>query len=753
MKRVILLIFMLLVIGSSTFAATKIPQVFLNGIELKFDFESGYPFVDETGRVQVPVRRFAELTQSTVAWDDNSQQVGIKKNNNFLQIPIGKNYYIKDGVTEQLDSKSIIRNSRVYLPLRAISESLGYIVEWNSKSQRASLSFGDASDHIINEGEIPLNHYKVNYFKSDAPNAIVATEIVDFIGVNLSEDFNGISPENFSATWIGNIEFLQDTTKRIDKSLSWASATLTVDDRKVYSDTYTFTKGRHKIQVEYHNNWHTVDFLLQFNDIEQVLQGDVLINKIKSFMDADTQIQYVGVYESVNPQHVIELKPKDTIKPTVLFLNSYDPVNWKITNENNSNIKAVVYNSFNNGARVSFNANNTIPIFKMSNLVWTHTPYPSISEVGHGYTFDNLEFNELRNQMMDLFGKKIEGFTGAYSDSTLSVPEIVMTVERTKSIDDAFAEVARLRNKQPLVPSALFKDNSNKVDMSWGSHFNSEPIPKEKFQAYYFNTDNPIKILGKEIRNRVAISYPWSDFIGIESNDFGAYYVGDFTFSKDTLRNVSVSKSWAFSRVFIDGKLVFDETNDGNQDADFMFTKGTHRIEVEYINDWHTVDLLVEFNNLPVSTFESVQEFVKGLLTKDTKVYVAAIYDASTRDLTSRLKLPNRSESILLVLNSYSPTHWIIDTSGKSTLKGIILSTNTSGSTVEFTGGKACKIIRSENVYADIEYISENSLQYYGTQHQQLIVFLRLFGIDRVDGVSTGEIYEGDYVDKVKIIQ
>lgn len=598
----------------------------------------------------------------------------------------------------------------------------------------------------------PLNYYKVYYYNTIKPSEIVATDIVNNIGVHQSYDYKGISSENFSATWIGNIDFKEETTKYIELSLNKASATLTIDGTKVLNDIYTFTKGMHNIQIDYTNNWHTIDFSLQFIDIEQVVEENLLIDEIKSMMNADTQIEYVGVYESDNDQQIIDVTVATNNKPIILFLSSYDAVHWKIGNGNQNNITAVILNCFNQGGSVSFSGNASVPVITMSNLEMVYTQYPTYTKSGHGYHFENLEFNELRTQMMTLFGKKLSGFTGAYSESRLTVPEIVMDTTNTKRVDDAFAEIEQLSNQKPLKPSTLFVEASKQGNISWGNHFKSEPIPKGKFQAYYFNTNRPSKILAKELVKNVATSYSYSNFFNIDANDFGAYYVGDFTFASDTLQNISISQSYAYSRIFVDGVAIFDDSIDACQSKDILFRKGTHRIEVEYISDWHGVDFLATFNNIPISTAKSIQEFVKNQAQKNVKVYVAALYGAKTRDMTTKIKLPTRTESGLLVLYSHKPIHWIIDTTGKVNLKGVIVSSYTSGSTVEFVGGKSYKVVRGEN--QDKETNSNNWSTIYNSiiEYNDLLAILKPFGLTHVDAVINGSDKEWLYIDKTKIV-
>lgn len=98
-------------------------------------------------RTMVPVRAITEMLGYDVRWDADDQQVEVYENNSnapaiVMQIDNPKAYYTKyDEVTGEyaevevvLDSPATLVNSRTFVPLRFISEAVGYLVEYDEES-------------------------------------------------------------------------------------------------------------------------------------------------------------------------------------------------------------------------------------------------------------------------------------------------------------------------------------------------------------------------------------------------------------------------------------------------------------------------------------------------------------------------------------------------------------------------------------------------------------------------------------------
>ena len=85
-------------------------------------------------RTMVPVRAIAEMVGCRVAWIDDKQQVNIydsTRNLPIIEMQIGnKTANCSNGI-KLMDSPPVIINDRTYVPLRFISEAIGYTVDYN----------------------------------------------------------------------------------------------------------------------------------------------------------------------------------------------------------------------------------------------------------------------------------------------------------------------------------------------------------------------------------------------------------------------------------------------------------------------------------------------------------------------------------------------------------------------------------------------------------------------------------------------
>jgi len=205
-----------------------------------------------------------------------------------------------------------------------------------------------------------------------------AQESVPRIAANYAwADFRGIDSHDFYATWTATVT--ANTTNRlinIKTDQGWSSAVIKIDNVVVpYQDTiaYVFTPGAHTVEISYENNWHTTSFNVSFTDnaVSTLTQAQTIVEPLA---DDDTQVIYVGVYESNDFYNEISVLLQAQTKPVILVLNSYHAVNWKLSNPTNVPIKAIVYGAYAPGSTV--HANFRIPKIQTYSLSNT---YDSVS--------------------------------------------------------------------------------------------------------------------------------------------------------------------------------------------------------------------------------------------------------------------------------------------------------------------------------------------------------------------------------------
>ena len=96
--------------------------------------------INKNSRLLVPLRSIAELIGCTVDWDNNAKAAYAKKNDNTVKFVIGKTEYSVNDKVYNLDVPAEIYNDKTFIPLRAVSESLGASITYNSTTKKITLS-------------------------------------------------------------------------------------------------------------------------------------------------------------------------------------------------------------------------------------------------------------------------------------------------------------------------------------------------------------------------------------------------------------------------------------------------------------------------------------------------------------------------------------------------------------------------------------------------------------------------------------
>ncbi len=100
-------------------------KIFVNGEEREMDVA---PFI-QSSRTFVPVRFVSEGLNEKVAWNGKTREVIISGSKSIL-LEIGDRKYLVNGEEREMDVAPLIQNSRTFVPVRFVSEALGYEVTW-----------------------------------------------------------------------------------------------------------------------------------------------------------------------------------------------------------------------------------------------------------------------------------------------------------------------------------------------------------------------------------------------------------------------------------------------------------------------------------------------------------------------------------------------------------------------------------------------------------------------------------------------
>lgn len=264
--------------------------------------------------------------------------------------------------------------------------------------------------------------------------------------------------------------------------------------------------------------------------------------------------------------------------------------------------------------------------------------------------------------------------------------------------DKAYKE--HQKNRPPLaIVSPSYKSTPKvprEAKTTWGKQLNPKnEVPENVFKAFYINTKYPNKIVASEYADKVSINYSYDKFHGIRSQNFGAYWVGDFTYDKETKQEISVSQSWSKTRIIIDGTVIYEGGN--NTKMPYTFSKGKHRIEIEYINNWHTTEFMVIIKpEEKIHTAKEVKQILADKSSKESKVLYAAVYESQNIVQSIELDLKKQDVPVVLLLNSHSTVEWVIENPWKVKIEAIIYSSHSPGVEIKGDVPKGIPIIASE---------------------------------------------------------
>ena len=111
----------------------------LDGHMVSFTDATGRPMIDANSRTLVPLRAAMESYGCDVKWDEQSQTATVSKNGTIVQIPVGRSHIIANGQFIMNDTSAKIHEGRVYLPIRAVLESFGADVDWDTATNSVSI--------------------------------------------------------------------------------------------------------------------------------------------------------------------------------------------------------------------------------------------------------------------------------------------------------------------------------------------------------------------------------------------------------------------------------------------------------------------------------------------------------------------------------------------------------------------------------------------------------------------------------------
>ncbi len=138
-NKIIIMVMILAISFSITAFAQDGISIYVDNEKVFLDVE---PFIED-GRTLIPLRGVFEKLGAKVDWNKSLQEVVIKDDNNEIEMLLGKNKVMVNGIIKDIDVPTRMINSRTFAPLRFIVENLGHDVSWDESTRSVYISKND----------------------------------------------------------------------------------------------------------------------------------------------------------------------------------------------------------------------------------------------------------------------------------------------------------------------------------------------------------------------------------------------------------------------------------------------------------------------------------------------------------------------------------------------------------------------------------------------------------------------------------
>lgn len=130
-------------VSASDFTLTmKIGEPVMTVNDIKKEIDPGRittPFIINE-RTLVPIRALIEEMGGAIAWEEDTQNVIIALGKDIIILTIDSTTAFVNEEAKTLDTAPATINDRTMLPIRFISENLGYKVDWNENEQLITIT-------------------------------------------------------------------------------------------------------------------------------------------------------------------------------------------------------------------------------------------------------------------------------------------------------------------------------------------------------------------------------------------------------------------------------------------------------------------------------------------------------------------------------------------------------------------------------------------------------------------------------------
>jgi len=95
----------------------------------------------DAGRVLVPIRAVSDALGVNVSWMKETQQITLIGKGKQVELVVGQDFALVDGVHHKLDVPAKIVDGRTLVPMRFVSQAFGAGVNWVGKKQLVEITW------------------------------------------------------------------------------------------------------------------------------------------------------------------------------------------------------------------------------------------------------------------------------------------------------------------------------------------------------------------------------------------------------------------------------------------------------------------------------------------------------------------------------------------------------------------------------------------------------------------------------------
>jgi peptidoglycan/xylan/chitin deacetylase (PgdA/CDA1 family) len=113
-------------------------NIFMNNNEL-VSFPGQNPYIDSKGKILVPIRFISQELGGSIKWDTSSNQITIYYKGDKIRLTVGSPQAVitRGTFVKQINmgTAAVLKSGRVMVPLRFITESMGFSMKWVESAQ------------------------------------------------------------------------------------------------------------------------------------------------------------------------------------------------------------------------------------------------------------------------------------------------------------------------------------------------------------------------------------------------------------------------------------------------------------------------------------------------------------------------------------------------------------------------------------------------------------------------------------------